>query len=227
MNIDVQHSQDRGMTKTNWLNSRHSFSFGNYMNPARMGFGLLRVLNDDTIEAGSGFPTHHHDNMEIVTIVLEGELRHKDSTGGEGVIKAGEVQRMSAGRGIYHSEFNPAQKRLHLLQIWIETASEVEPGYEQAAAKLKRNELTEIVGSNSMRIYQDASLHLGKLGRNIEVEHNVKPDHGSYVFMINGSIEISKHIIKEGDAAGITDARTFKIKSLDNSEILVIDVPMD
>ncbi|MBS3051588.1 MAG: pirin family protein [Candidatus Aenigmarchaeota archaeon] len=237
MNIDIQRSSDRGTTRTNWLNSRHSFSFGNYFNPARMGFGLLKVLNDDIIEPGGGFPTHHHDNMEIVTIVLEGALQHKDSSGGEGVIKPGEVQAMSAGRGIYHSEFNASDKEpVHLLQIWVGTAQQdLKPGYGQKKA---RNSMTIPVAggadrrsegavSPGLHINQDAQFYLGELEKGIETEHEVETGKGSYVFVISGSIEMARQQLGEGDAAGITDTRTFPIKALEDSRILVIDVPMD
>ncbi|KHO48326.1 MAG: Pirin-like protein [archaeon GW2011_AR5] len=239
MNIDIQKSADRGMTRTTWLNSRHSFSFGNYFNPARMGFGKLRVLNDDVIEPGSGFPTHHHDNMEIVTIVLEGALHHKDSSGGEGVIKPGEVQAMSAGHGIYHSEFNNSDKPVRLLQIWVDTAEEgIKPGYEQKQFKLKDNVLTEIVGAKLdgrsesvispwLKIHQDASFHLGKLEKSASLEHQVSHGHGAYVFVISGSIEIAKRQLEECDAAEITDTKSFTIKALKDSKVLVINVPME
>jgi len=215
------------MTRTTWLNSRHSFSFGNYFNPARMGFGLLKVLNDDVIEPGSGFPTHHHDNMEIVTIVLEGALHHKDSSGGEGVIKPGEVQAMSAGHGIYHSEFNDSDKPVHLLQIWVDTAGETKPGYEQQSFKIKKNVMSEIVGGSGLKINQDASFHLGELEKGASPEHHVRQGQGAYVFVINGSVEIAKRQLDECDAAGITDAKSFTIKALKGSKVLVINVPME
>lgn len=227
MNIDIQRSQDRGATKTTWLNSRHSFSFGNYFNPARMGFGLLRVLNEDVIEPGGGFPTHHHDNMEIVTIVIEGALHHKDSAGGEGVIRPGEVQVMSAGHGIYHSEFNNSDKeRVHLLQVWIDTAGEIKPRYEQKSFRLGKNVLNQIVGSGGLKINQDASFHIGEIEKNTEAEHSISHGQGAYVFVISGSIEISRQQIRQGDAAGITDAKTFGIKAVEDSKVLVINVPI-
>ena len=190
-----------------------------------MGFGLLRVLNDDIIEPGTGFPTHHHDNMEIVTIVLSGALEHKDSTGGEGVIKSGEVQRMSAGRGIYHSEANPFKEPVHLLQIWVETASEVAPSYEQKPVKIPTNTLAEVVGGKGLKINQDASFLLGKLEEGKEVEHAVRG--GAYVFVISGKIQIGPYELAEGDAAGVTDARSVKIVAKEDSKILVIEVPME
>lgn len=227
MNIDIQRSSERGRTKTNWLTSYHSFSFGNYFNPARMNFGLLRVLNDDIIEPGGGFPTHHHDNMEIVTIVLEGALQHKDSSGGEGIINPGEVQAMSAGRGIYHSEFNASDKEpVHLLQIWVDTASEVKAGYSQK--KIRKSLTMPIVdgeGHGGLKINQDAQFYLGELDG--EIKHEIPAGKGSYVFIIKGSVEISRHTLRQGDAAGITDGKEFNIRALEDSEVLIIDVPMD
>ena len=198
------------------------------MNPARMGFGLLRVLNDDIIEPGAGFPTHHHDNMEIVTIVLEGTLHHKDSTGGEGTINTGEIQGMSAGSGIYHSEFNASDKeRVHLLQIWVETAGEVKAGYAQKSIKIKRNELVPVVGKGGLSINQQATFLLAELGRGVEVAHNIAQGHGAYVFIIDGSAQIANQTLKEADAAGVTDTTKFSIKAVDDCKVLVIDVPME
>ena len=228
MQIDIQRSSERGATKTSWLNSRHSFSFANYLNPARMGFGLLRVLNEDVIEPGGGFPTHHHDNMEIITIVLEGMLQHKDSTGNEGTIREDEVQHMSAGRGIYHSEFNTSDKKpVKLLQIWIEAKQQdIKSFYQQKHAKLKKNALVEVIGKNSMQINQDAALLIGELGKNVEVSHNIAPDQGAYVFVISGEIDIGRYKLSKGDAASITDTKLFSLKAANDCKVLVIDVPM-
>ena len=228
MQVDIQRSSERGATKTSWLNSRHSFSFANYLNPARMGFGLLRALNEDVIEPGGGFPTHHHDNMEIITIVLEGTLQHKDSAGTEGTIREGEVQHMSAGRGIYHSEFNTSQQRLHLLQVWIEAKQQdIKSFYQQKRTKLKKNALVEVAGKNSMQINQDAALLIGELSKNVEVFHNIAQDQGAYVFVISGEIDIGRYKLSKGDAASITDTKLFSLKAADDCKVLVIDVPME
>src|SRR3989344_3753779 len=176
MKIKIQHSSERGSTELGWLHSRHSFSFGNYYNPRRMNFGFLRVLNDDIVEPGKGFGMHFHDNMEIISIVLEGALEHKDSMGNHGVIKAGEVQRISAGTGISHSEFNHSYKeKVHFLQVWIEPKeTSLRPNYEQKRFDLKNNKLTTIVSGsknkNTTYINQDAYFLIGNFDKNKTIE---------------------------------------------------------
>ena len=148
--ITVRKSQDRGIGRHGWLTTRHTFSFANYYDPAHMGFRSLRVINEDTVAPGKGFGAHRHDNMEIVSIVMEGELAHKDSTGGEGVLRRGEVQRMSAGTGVVHSEFNASPTEpVHFFQIWILPAvEEIEPGYEQKLFPDERGKLRLLVAPN-------------------------------------------------------------------------------
>lgn len=229
MNIEIHRSQDRGTTKTNWLQSWHSFSFGNYL--GRNNFGALRVLNEDIIEPGTGFPMHHHDNMEIVTIILDGELEHKDTMGSKETIKEGEVQRMSAGTGLHHSEM-AGSKRVHLLQIWVEPKEQdVKPNYEVKKIQAGKNMLAAIVSprknENSLYIHQDSVFFLGNLGKNISVIHNPKQEHGTYVFVISGKISIKNKVAGKGDAAAITDAKTCTISALEDSKILAIEVPME
>lgn len=229
MQIEIYKSSDRGTTKTNWLHSRHSFSFGNYL--GRENFGALRVLNEDIIEPSSGFPMHHHDNMEIVTIVLEGFLKHKDTMGNQEIIKEGEIQRMSAGRGLYHSEM-ASDKRVHLLQIWVEPKEhDIKPNYEVKKAKTEKNMLTVVVSpvknESTAYIHQDSIFLLGNLDKNISVTHNPKQEHSTYVFVISGKISIQNKILWKGDAAAITDTRTFTISALEDSKVLVIEVPTE
>src|SRR3989344_7378287 len=192
MKINTQKSEYRGATEIGWLHSRHSFSFGNYYNPKRMGFGLLRVLNDDIVEPGKGFGAHHHDNMETISIVIEGALEHKDSMNNHGVIKSREVQRISAGSGISHSEFNHSGKeKVHFLQIWVEPKEMgLKPGYEQKNfSKIKKNELAEIVSGNkngkSIYIHQDAYFSIGYFDNGKEINYKLKNDgNGIFVFAI-------------------------------------------
>ena len=233
MLINIQRSSERGTTKTTWLNSRHSFTFGNYWNPNQMNFGLLRVLNDDWIEPGTGFGMHGHDNMEIVTIVLEGSLQHTDTMGNSEAINVGEVQRMSAGRGLRHSETNPSKKeKLHLLQIWVDPKEhDVAPTYEQRKITPGKNKLEIVVSPDGpVSINQDAVFALGNLEHGKEISYKLKKgDNGVYVFVIKGGIHIQSNSLKEGDAASIVDieAGEVKIKAVEDSQILLIEVPME
>lgn len=230
--ISIFPSEERGLTEFGWLHSRHSFSFGNYHNPKRMGFGSLRILNDDVVEPGKGFGMHFHDNFEIVSIVLEGALEHKDSMGSHGIIKAGEIQRISAGTGISHSEFNHSSKeKVHFLQIWVESKEMgIRPSYEQKSFSLNRNKLVKVVSGtknkDTIYIHQDADFSLGNLDKNKIMSYKLKnPKHGIFVFVIEGKIEISKSKLEKGDSAEITDAEELKMKSIEKSKILVIEVP--
>lgn len=229
MNIDIQRASERGRTKTTWLTSYHSFSFGNYMNPSRMEFGKLRVLNDDIIEPGGGFPTHRHENMEIVTIVLEGSLHHKDSTGGEGLLRVGEVQAMSAGRGIFHSEANASEKeKVRLYQIWIGTAEEDEPAsYEQKKFRILKNVINTVIGKGALRIKQDASVHVVDLEKDREVDHEIPAGKGVYLQMTGGQVQLGSARLSAGDGAGITEAKRIEIRALEDSKFILIEVPMD
>ena len=199
-----------------------------------MSFGLLRVFNDDIIAPGKGFGMHQHDNMEVVSIVLKGSLEHKDSMGNHGIIKAGEVQRMSAGSGIFHSEFNPSDKENgHFLQIWIEPKKRgIKPSYEQKNfSDLEKNKLHTIVSGdknkNVLYIHQDAVFLMGNFDKNKTIEYNLKnSNHIAYVFVLEGEIEIDKNKIKTGDSAEITGANTIQIKTNEKSNILVIEVPL-
>lgn len=226
----------RGHASHGWLNANHSFSFADYYNPERIQFGALRVLNDDIIAAGEGFGTHPHDNMEIITIPLSGDLEHKDSMGNSGVIKHGEIQVMSAGTGIQHSEFNHNKNQeLKLLQIWIyPNKKNVEPRYDQISIKdiEKENELIQIVSPNKedegVWIHQDAWFHLGKLNQRWNGAYQLKgKNHGVYVFVIEGKINIENQELNKRDALGILETKEFEINVESDSRILLIEVPMN
>jgi redox-sensitive bicupin YhaK (pirin superfamily) len=223
----------RGTNKLSWLTSYHSFSFGNFFDAQKMNFGMLRVLNDDIIEGGGGFPLHPHDNMEIITLVLEGSLEHKDNTGGHGVLKAGEMQHMTAGSGIKHSEFNASQKdRVHLLQIWVFPREEnLKPGYEQKefASLLKQDQIVPVVlpekGENTLLIHQDVSFFLAKLEKGA-VEHPISENNGVYLFLIAGEVQVGNEVLKMGDAAEITDEKELVITPKSPSLCLLIETPI-
>ena len=235
MKINIIKSNQRGLSELDWLYSRHSFSFSNYYDSKRIGFGVLKVLNDDIIAPSKGFGSHHHDNFEIVTIVLEGALEHKDSMGNKGIIKANEIQRMSAGTGIMHSEFNPSKKdKVHLLQIWIEPNKlDIKPSYEQKNfSELKINEFTSVISGiknkNTVYINQDAYFSLGRFNANKEVNyklHDVK--NGVFVFIIQGEINIENNVFKEGDAGEIKEINKINFITKRDSKLLIIEVPWD
>lgn len=232
--IAIHKAEERGATELGWLYSKHSFSFGNYYNPKRIGFGLLKVLNDDIVEPGKGFGMHFHDNMEIISIVLEGSLEHRDSMSNHGIIKAGEVQRISAGTGIRHSEFNhSAKEKVHFLQIWIQTKERnIKPSYEQKKIDLKKNELVEVVSGkknkNIIYIHQDAYFLMGNFDKNKTIGYKLNnPRHGVFVFIIGGFVEIGNDKLKKGDSAEIIEINNLEFKTNKESKILVIEVPLN
>jgi quercetin 2,3-dioxygenase len=226
--IQIHKAEERGMSKESWLESRHSFSFNHWHRLDRMGFGALRVLNDDIIAPGEGFDTHSHQNMEIVTIVLNGALKHKDSTGGHGLITPGEVQRMSAGTGVLHSEFNASNTDpVELLQIWILPKQDgIPPSYEQKRFDFKDNRLQCVVDGErkdgALYIHRSATLSLGKLTRGTVLEHPLQKK-GAYVFLISGMLEVEGRTLSPKDAAAITDARKITLKAHEPSHVLVIE----
>jgi len=235
MKIEIQRSNDRGRADHDWLHTRFSFSFADYYNPNKMGFGKLRVLNDDFIDPGKGFGMHPHDNMEIVSIVLEGELEHKDNMGNRGIIPVGDVQRMSAGTGVAHSEFNHStEKKVHLLQIWVlPKEKNITPSYEQRSfsSENKKNKLLTVVSGfkkkDSLYLHQDAEFLLGELEAGKSVKHKFsKKEQGIYVFVIEGKIEVFKKELEKGDAAEITEITEIEISAIEDSTVLVIEVPM-
>ena len=235
MKTTVHTADSRGFQNHGWLVANHSFSFANYYNPERVHFGVLRVLNDDFVSAGMGFGTHPHSNMEIITIPLSGELHHKDSMGNFGAIKKGEIQVMSAGTGIQHSEFNGSkEKPVTLLQIWvIPRENGVEPRYDQLkiSDNAVENEFQQIVSPNpedaGVWIHQDAWFHLGKFTQNTSKTYEIKKSgSGVYVFVISGSVKIGDTILNQRDALGITETERFDMDISANSEVLLIEVPM-
>lgn len=231
MAYEIIHSEDRGATKTDWLDSKHTYSFGQYYDQKRMQFGTLRVVNDDIIEAGKGFGTHSHDNMEIVTIVLDGVCEHKDSMGNHGVIKAGEIQRMTAGSGIRHSEFNHSKTdKLHLLQIWVYPEKrDLTPSYDQKQIEYGKNVLKPIISRDhadqALAINQDATFYMGQFDKGQGYTHHLKSaKHGDYVFIIDGEVKIGDQILKKGDSVHVTQMGTVELQALENSKVLVIEV---
>ncbi|WP_299214064.1 pirin family protein [uncultured Aquimarina sp.] len=232
----IMHKSDtRGKANFGWLNSYHTFSFGNYYNPERMSFGALRVLNDDTVSSGMGFGKHPHDNMEIISIPLEGDLEHKDSMGNTTVIKQGDIQVMSAGTGVFHSEYNKnSDKEVKFLQIWITpNKKNVAPRYDQIVIENKniKNELYQILSpnpnDNGVWIHQDAWFHLGELETEHPQTYTLKnKKNGVYAFVLEGSVTIEDNVLEKRDGLGIWDVERIKIKSNGSSKILLMEVPI-
>ena len=231
-------SNTRGTADYGWLKANYSFSFGNYYNPERMQFGMLRVLNDDMIDGGTGFGTHGHANMEIITIPLEGTLIHRDSMGNDGTIRFGEVQVMSAGSGVEHSEMNASQdQKTKTLQLWVFPDREnVTPRYDQKSFDIDNqiNTFVNIVSPNEMNdgnalwVYQKTFFYLGIFDSNTQSNYNIKiPKNGVYLFLIEGEIEINNQVLKARDAMGITDFESFEINIVSKSKILLVEVPMN
>src|SRR3989338_1596283 len=209
MTIDIHSSEGRGITKADWLESRHSFSFAEYHNPNQMNFGKLLVLNEDYIAPSYGFGMHPHANMEIITIVLQGALQHEDNLGNKAKIIPGEIQRMSAGKGIIHSEVNIGKRKTHLLQIWIEPEiKNINPDYEQKKIVFQKNELLPVVsGTQNAPLYmhQKATLSLGLFIKGKTFNYMLPKNQGVYFFVIDGKVKINNQMLKQGDAAAITE----------------------
>lgn len=232
----VLHKADtRGEANHGWLYSKHTFSFGNYYNPERINFGALRVLNDDVVEAGMGFGRHPHDNMEIISIPLEGDLEHKDSMGNTAVIKRGDIQVMSAGTGIFHSEYNKnSDHKVKFLQIWVfPNKKNVSPRYDQITLNEedRHNRFQQILSPNpdddGVWIHQDAWFHLGKLDEGFQLDYTLKQKgNGVYAFVINGQVTINYQALSTRDGFGIWDVDQLTIRSDSASELLLMEVPM-
>jgi redox-sensitive bicupin YhaK (pirin superfamily) len=230
--LTLRKANERGRANLGWLDSHHTFSFGHYYDPAHMGFGPLRVINDDRVAPAGGFPTHPHSDMEIVSYVLEGGLEHKDSLGTGSVIRPGDVQRMSAGTGIRHSEFNASRTEpVHFLQIWIVPERRgLKPGYEQKTftPEEKRGRL-RLVGSRdgrdgSVTIHRDVDLYATLLGRGESVSHDLASGRIAWVQVAGGSAEINGTPLTAGDGVAIEDVGTLTLTGADEAEILVFDM---
>lgn len=235
MKTELYRAADRGYADHGWLKARHYFSFAGWYDPKRVHFGALRVVNDDHVAAGRGFGTHPHDNMEIITIPTLGQLEHKDSMGNGSVIKPGEVQVMSAGTGVQHSEFNPSHTDpTELFQIWIYPDSrDVEPRYDQAAFDEKDldNKIHYMVGpvgnDARLKINQDAWISLSDLSEGNRITYRMKDkEHGVFTILVEGNIVISGTSLSKRDALGISDVDEYSLEARDNSRILFIEVPM-
>lgn len=232
----ILHKADtRGHADHGWLKANHTFSFAGYYDPERIHFGVLRVLNDDHVEGGMGFGMHPHDNMEIITIPLEGELEHKDSMGNTGVISKGEVQVMSAGTGIYHSEYNHNKdKPVKLLQIWVFPESKnVDPRYDQLkySPDSMHNKLLTIVSpmgnDDGLNIYQQAWFSLGKFDKGFSTTYKIrKPGNGVYAFVIDGEVTMNNEKLNRRDGLGITDIEDLIIQADSDAEILLMELPV-
>jgi redox-sensitive bicupin YhaK (pirin superfamily) len=236
MNTIIHKAETRGKADFGWLKSFHTFSFGSYHNLERIHFGALRVLNDDTVSAAMGFGTHPHEDMEIISIPLEGDLEHKDSMGNVAVIKQGDIQVLSAGTGIYHSEYNRNKDRqTKFLQIWIfPNKKGVTPRYDQKTLNLadRQNKLQLILAgepsADTVWIHQDARFYLGKFDNNINVQHALKSQqHGVYAFILSGDWNINGNILASRDGIGISQTSEISVTALsDQAEILLMEVPM-
>lgn len=235
-NTILHKAETRGKADFGWLKANYSFSFANYYNPDRIHFGVLRVLNDDHVAAGMGFGTHPHDNMEIITIPLEGTIAHKDSMGNEGTITAGEIQVMSAGTGIYHSEFNHApDKDLKLFQIWLFPNKEnVTPRYDQMRLpEEKRNQWNQILSPHpedaGVWIHQDAWFHMGSFDAGVSSVYALKrPDtHGVYAMIVEGNATINGQALNRRDGFGIWNVTELNIQADSDARILLMEVPME
>lgn len=235
MKIIYHAANTRGHANHGWLNSWHTFSFANYYDADRMNFGVLRVINDDTVSAGRGFGEHPHANMEIISIPLEGALQHGDSMGNSGTIQKGEVQVMSAGTGVYHSEMNAnIDTEVKFLQIWILPRDKnVEPRYSQQSflENVKRNEFQQIVSPNAddegAWIHQDAWFNLANFDNGVKKEYKLnKKGNGVYIFVLEGSAKVGNQELSRRDGLGVYETESFILEATDDAEILLMEVPM-
>ncbi len=235
MQITVHRADTRGQVDFGWLQSRHSFSFGHYYDPERVHFGALRVINDDTVAGGKGFGMHHHDNMEIISIPLSGDLEHKDSMGNQTVIRSGDIQVMSAGTGIHHSEYNKNKDiPVKFLQIWVLPDQEnVKPRYDQITLDTAalNNQLTQVLspdaGEPGVWIHQQAWFHLGRFDRSFSQTYSLKKKgNGVYIFILGGDLSLDGQTYHQRDGVGITGTDKLEISSAGPAEFLVMEVPM-
>jgi len=228
--IEIRKSQDRGRGQHGWLTSLHTFSFADYYDPKFMGFGTLRVINEDTVQAGKGFGRHAHDDMEIISYVVEGSLEHKDSMGTGSIVKPGEIQIMSAGKGIEHSEFNPSKTDpLHFLQIWIiPEKTGLKPIYQQKTIKKSTNSFI-LIGSRdekegSVTIHQDVNLYAAYLTKNHSIDYSFKDHRIGWVQLIKGKVSLNGQELVYGDGASIQNEKTIQIQCIEEAELLFFDL---
>jgi hypothetical protein len=235
-NTVLHKANTRGHADHGWLNAYHSFSFASWYNPERVQFGMLRVLNDDTVAAGMGFGTHPHDNMEIITIPLEGDLAHKDSMGNAATIKTGDVQVINTGTRIQHNEFNPnADQRTKLFQIWVfPKYRNVTPRYQQITLDVteQKNNFAQILSPNAedagVWIYQDAWFYLADFDTNFSKTYSInKEDNGMYVFVISGTITVNGQELETRDGFGIWDFTNIEISAVTEAKFLMMEIPMN
>jgi quercetin 2,3-dioxygenase len=230
--INIRRNNDRGHNNYGWLDTHYTFSFNNYYDPNYMGFRDLRVINEDFIEPNRGFPTHGHENMEIISYVVSGELSHKDSMGNGETIFPHEIQRMSAGTGITHSEYSSPTEKTHLLQIWLlPEKNGTIPSYEQKliSADEKRGKLKLIASRNadgdSITVYQDVSMYASILNKNEEVSHEIAADRHAWIQVVKGNLEVNSEILNTGDGGAISNETVLKINALDDeTEFLLFDL---
>ncbi|MBL0742075.1 pirin family protein [Chryseolinea lacunae] len=235
MKTVLHNASTRGHANHGWLDSHHSFSFASYHDPKRMHFGVLRVLNDDIVTAGNGFGSHPHDNMEIISIPLKGALQHKDNTGRNEIIKTNDVQIMSAGTGIVHSEYNASKTdAVNFLQIWVfPKIADIAPRYEQKTfdPSLRENKFQVVVSPEAngegVQINQDAWFSLGSLKKDFTASYDVKRNgNGVYVFVIDGEVTVNGQTLHRRDGLGIADSDTLSITADSNADVLLLDVPL-
>ena len=230
--IELRKGAERGHANHGWLDSYHSFSFADYHDPRHMGYASLRVINEDTVQPGQGFGTHGHRDMEIITYILEGALEHKDSMGNGSIIRPGNVQRMSAGSGVRHSEFNASASELvHFLQIWIEpNVTGIAPGYEEKhfEAAAKRGRLRLIASSDgrdgSVTIHQDAAVYAALLNGSERVTHTLSPGRKAYVHIARGTATVNGEVLRSGDAAKISGEAAVSMTDGADAEVLLFDL---
>ncbi len=232
----IHRSDSRGLAQHGWLTSRHTFSFANYYNPERQNFGVLRVLNDDIVAGGMGFGTHPHDNMEIISIPLQGILEHKDNMGTTAVIHANDVQIMSAGTGVQHSEYNHSKTdTVNFLQIWVfPKLKNIKPRYDQKTflPEERKNQLKVVISpeknDSTIWINQDAYFSLGNFDAGNEQNYTIKiKGNGLYIFVLEGEAEIDGEVLNRRDAIGLPELDQVKIKANKNTEVLVMEIPME
>jgi hypothetical protein len=230
--INKRPAEQRGHANHGWLDTYHTFSFAHYYDPEHMGFRKIRVINDDTVQPGQGFGTHGHRDMEIVSYVLEGALEHRDSMGTGSVLRAGDVQRMTAGTGVTHSEFNHSKDQsLRFLQIWILPEHDgLTPGYEEITVPdaEKTNTLRKIVSpegdDGGLKIHQDVTLYAGRLDPGAKVAHDLKQGRHAWVQVANGSLALNGERLRRGDGAAVSDVRNLELEGIEKTEVLLFDL---